>query len=97
MKNKADLKEILANHSEIIEKWLEYLRLIEERHNVICVLCGGCLRDLVLDRKVKDLDVFVIPKAPYTEDELTEDFDKLVDGYNVTIRWTRTYSGSSCQ
>lgn len=104
MKNRADIKELLSKHSPRIEKWAEYLRTVEQEHNVTCVLAGGCLRDVLLGANVKDLDVFVIPNAPMQEDDVTGVFDKITEDntylkscIDVTVRWNRIYSGSSCQ
>ena len=45
-------------HKEIPGWWINTLREVQEQY-ASAILAGGCLRDLILERPVKDLDIIV--------------------------------------
>lgn len=43
----------------IVAEWLAYPRELQARYGVVPVIAGGAIRDLILGREVKDIDVFL--------------------------------------
>lgn len=90
--NAQDITARLYPHKETIDNWLRYLREIESKYDVKCVLAGGCFRDLLLGVPIKDLDVFVIGDPdPAIRIEDLENFDSITfaDALIPKIRWRK--------
>ena len=70
-------------------RWLGVLAQVQEKFPE-AVIAGGALRDLILDRPVGDIDIFVKAQGPYTEAHLKALFGDSIE--KVSKEWVIKYA-----
>lgn len=77
------------DNKKLDSRWVAFLKLLQRNGFPDAVIAGGAVRDTVLDREVKDIDIFIMHSNKARLDYLNEilgikqDFDSWVKNKNV--------------